>query len=306
LNNGILFKLGNEIIMARDATLISAGVYDLSEFKRGCRGTEWAIGGHGASEQFVLLSGYVGTVRLPSSDIGSTLRLKVVGVNGSETGVTSYVSFSPAGISLECYSPVNATATKDQGGNISIAWNRRDRHDGWSSPSSLMSEVSEQYEIDVMNGVTVVRTLTSTSRGISYSAADQIIDFGSVQTNLSVKIYQLSAIVERGYPLAVTLTPTLSTVTPVITDFSPRSGSIGDAITIFGSGFNGATSASINSVNISDFNVSSDSVITGIIAATTTTGKVAVTNGSSGESLTDFVITSPPDTINYLKLQYWL
>jgi hypothetical protein len=306
LNNGILFSLGNEIIMARDAALISTGVYDLSEFKRGCRGTDWAISGHGTNEQFVLLSGYLGKIKLAQSDIGLSLRLKAVGVNGSEPSVASYATISPAGISLECYSPVTATATKDQGGNIVIAWDRRDRHDGWSSPSSLMSEVSERYEIDVMDGLSVARTLTSTSRGISYSAADQVTDFGSVQTNLSVKIYQLSAIVGRGYPLAVQIAPTLSTVTPVITGFSPTQGAIGDAISIFGVGFTGATSAAINSVGINAFSVVSDALVTGTIAATTTTGKVTVTAASSGESLTDFVITSPPDATNYLKLQYWL
>jgi hypothetical protein len=293
LNNGILFSLGNEIIMARDAALISTGVYDLSEFKRGCRGTDWAISGHGTNEQFVLLSGYLGKIKLAQSDIGLSLRLKAVGVNGSEPSVASYATISPAGISLECYSPVTATATKDQGGNIVIAWDRRDRHDGWSSPSSLMSEVSERYEIDVMDGLSVARTLTSTSRGISYSAADQVTDFGSVQTNLSVKIYQLSAIVGRGYPLEVTLTPTLSTVTPVITDFSPRSGRIGDAITIFGMGFTSAISASIGGIDFDSFTVVNDGTITGIIASGTITGKVTVTNSTgTGESLIDFVIVT--------------
>jgi len=91
-----------------------------------------------------------------------------------------------------------------------------------------------------------------------------------------------------------------------VTSFSPTQGAIGDAITIYGKGFTGATNAQVNSVDINSLTVVSDGVITGFIPATTS-GKVSVTNSTgTGESLTDFVITEIPDTANYLKLQYWL
>lgn len=76
-----------------------------------------------------------------------------------------------------------------------------------------------------------------------------------------------------------------------LTAFSPTQGKVGDAITIYGTGFTGATSASINGVAIGSFVVVSDGVITGVVGNATTTGKVSVTAPSgTGESLTDFVI----------------
>lgn len=78
-----------------------------------------------------------------------------------------------------------------------------------------------------------------------------------------------------------------------VTGFSPTQGAIGDAITIYGSGFSGATSAAINSTVITSFSVVNDSTITGIIAVSTTTGKISVTDSEgTGQSLTDFVITT--------------
>jgi hypothetical protein len=77
-----------------------------------------------------------------------------------------------------------------------------------------------------------------------------------------------------------------------ITHFSPTQGEIGTAISIYGSGFTGATSAAVNGTNITSFVVVSDTEITGIVATGTTTGKVSVTVGSNtAYSVADFVVT---------------
>ena len=62
-----------------------------------------------------------------------------------------------------------------------------------------LSEESELYEVDILDGSTVVRTIKISSPTASYSAADQTTDFGSAQSSIDVKIYQLSAVVGRGY-----------------------------------------------------------------------------------------------------------
>jgi len=43
-----------------------------------------------------------------------------------------------------------------------------------------------------------VRTLTSTTPSIIYSAAQQIADFGTIQANVTIKIYQIGTI-GRGF-----------------------------------------------------------------------------------------------------------
>lgn len=64
----------------------------------------------------------------------------------------------------------------------------------------------EKYEIDVMNGDTVVRTVQLISqREWTYTEADQIADFGAAQESCSFVIYQLGAVVGRGFGKRVTV-----------------------------------------------------------------------------------------------------
>ena len=72
-------------------------------------------------------------------------------------------------------------------------------------------------QINILNGSTVVRTLTSTlsanGSGVTsasdftayYAEADQVIDFGSKQASVSVMAYALNALVGRGYGGAETI-----------------------------------------------------------------------------------------------------
>jgi hypothetical protein len=68
-----------------------------------------------------------------------------------------------------------------------------------------LNEESERYEVDVMNGANIVQTIAATTPTASYSAAQQMADFGSAQNALSVRVYQLSASVGRGWPGATTI-----------------------------------------------------------------------------------------------------
>jgi Fe-S-cluster formation regulator IscX/YfhJ len=294
LNEGLLFLIGDEIIMARDATLVGEGVYDLSYLRRGCRGTEWANSIHSASEQFVLLSGPLVKVQLTSDDIGAALRLKAVGLYGSEPVVTSFASITFAGINYRPYAPINLAAIKDQGGNIVITWQRRDRHDGWKDVPTTFSEDFESYSIDIIDISVTTRTLSSGVSSAPYTAEQQIEDFGGLQSSILVDIYQISPVVGLGTPATETLVPVLGELPPTVTGFSPTQGVIGAEIAIYGTGFTSATTAAINGTPIDDFVVVDDGTITGTIATGTTTGKITVTNSTgTGESLADFVVVEP-------------
>ncbi len=83
-------------------------------------------------------------------------------------------------------------------------------------------EADEDFEIDILDApgspeTDVVRTIMSTisagGSGIdianvqaTYTDADQITDFGSIQSSVSINIYQLSAVVGRGFAGSATLT----------------------------------------------------------------------------------------------------
>jgi hypothetical protein len=94
------------------------------------------------------------------------------------------------------------------GNDIGVEWERRTRVGGsWTSGTTIpLSETTEEYEIDVMNGVTVENTYVVTAPNWTYLEADQITDFGSAQTTITLRIYQMSAAVGRGFVREVTLT----------------------------------------------------------------------------------------------------
>jgi hypothetical protein len=109
--------------------------------------------------------------------------------------------FSYAGVALKPYAPVHVAGSRDGSGNLSIRWVRRTRLGGhWQDSVDVpLSETSEGYEVEIMNGVNVVRTISASTQSCAYSATEQTTDFGSPQAFVAVRIYQMSALVGRGY-----------------------------------------------------------------------------------------------------------
>lgn len=193
-----------EIVRFRDAVLQADGSYLLSGFKRGDRGTEWATGLHQAGDLFVPLDdGDLAAIGMPVESIGvaSTWR----GVTAGDTvDSASDAPFTYRGVNLECLSPVYPVSTRNGSGDLSLSWTRRSRLSSswWATGAAApLGEASEAYEIDILSGSTVVRTISSSAPSMTYTAAQQTADFGSAQASISARIYQLSAVVGRGLPL---------------------------------------------------------------------------------------------------------
>ena len=71
----------------------------------------------------------------------------------------------------------------------------------------LVEEV-EAYEVEILDGVAVKRTLTASTTSAVYSSADQIADWGGLLApgdTLNIRIFQLSALIGRGAAKTVTL-----------------------------------------------------------------------------------------------------
>ena len=143
---------------------------------------------------------------IPVNFIGIEKYYKAVTV-GAALADADETTFTYRGIKFKPYSPVQIEGARDGSSNLTIAWVRRTRiggdwRDGVDAP---LGEESESYEIDIMNGLTVVRTLTATTPSVTYSAANQTTDFGSPQASIDINIYQMSAIVGRGYAGSATV-----------------------------------------------------------------------------------------------------
>jgi len=103
-------------------------------------------------------------------------------------------------------SPVHVRAVRS-GGDVAIAWMRRTRlgGDSWETPEVPLGEDSESYEVDILDGGSVMRTLTVSVPDVVYTAAAQAADFGSPQPAYDIRVYQLSASYGRGTPRAATV-----------------------------------------------------------------------------------------------------
>lgn len=196
-----------EIVQFVNAEEISANRWRLTTLLRGRRGTEHFVGTSEVNDSFVLLSG-PGIVRLPLStaQIGMAMTYRAV-THGSTPGSALSQVFTGAGMALETFSPVYVRGERDSSEDVTITWIRRDRlHQTMRSGVELPnSEDSESYSIDILDGSSVVRTLTSSTPSVVYTAADQTTDFGSPQSEVTVRVYQLSAIVGRGTPAEATI-----------------------------------------------------------------------------------------------------
>ena len=197
-----------EILNALTCSLVSPGVYTLSRLVRGRRGSEWAAGLHEAGDRVVYLDTSLRRNSTDVTEIGLTRFWRAV-TFGKSLSSASTIEFSNDGVCLEAFSPIRLEAARDGGNNITFTWTRRDRgairYGGPGGTYAPMSEAAEVYSIDILDGPDVVRTITATSETATYSAADQTSDGLTPGDPVSAVVYQLSAVVGRGYPLEATV-----------------------------------------------------------------------------------------------------
>jgi len=208
LNGANAALIGDEVLQFKTATLTSGSTYTLSGFLRGRRGTEWAMASHVASEDFILLTATtLYRLSAQTSEIGLARDYKGVSFGGLLDDAATE-EFTNTAMGLECYAPVQVGGGRDASSNLTINWVRRTRIGGeWRDyVDAPLGETTESYEVDILNGGgTVLRTITASSATASYTAAQQTTDFGSPQSAIAIKVYQLSATVGRGIAASATV-----------------------------------------------------------------------------------------------------
>jgi hypothetical protein len=197
--------VGREILSFRTATLNGDGTYTVSGLLRGRRGSEYAIATHTAGERFVLISP-AAFRRIPAdtASIGSNRLYKAV-TAGTTVESAAAVSFTNEAAGLKPYACVRLGGGRSAAGDIELAWTRRSRISGeWRDGVDVpISEQAEAYEVDIWSSATRT-TLTRTLAGLgspaaTYTAAQQVSDFGSLRAILYFSVYQVSAVVGRGF-----------------------------------------------------------------------------------------------------------
>jgi len=201
-----------EIIAAQTCTLVSGTTYTLTNLLRGRFGTEWAMSLHAAGDALVLLDTTdVAAITMSTGSIGLSYLYRGITVD-RDISTDSNRTFSYQGVNLKPLSPIAITGSIDPAtSDWSLSWIRRTRTGGeWRDyVDADLGESSEAYQIDVFADGTyavVKRTITATSPAAAYTSAEQVADFGSNQTTLYLKVYQMSSVIGRGYPLTQSIT----------------------------------------------------------------------------------------------------
>jgi hypothetical protein len=202
LAGGNAALIGDEVIQFANAELIAEGRYRLSRLLRGQRGTEHEVAAHPTGSRFILLD----PARQPRpnfsvSRIGIEIAWRYAPVPQGPSGdLSGEIVFSDTGNGLRPFAPVHLKAARDpSSSDIGLSWIRRTRvgGDSWLNEVPL-GEETEEYDVSILSGASVVRTVRVTSQGALYTAAQQTADFGAPPASLSWRVAQVSRAYGRG------------------------------------------------------------------------------------------------------------
>lgn len=194
---------GGEYIQFATATLVGPQTWQLSDLLRGRRGTEHAVGTHGPGETFVLmLSSSVGRGNYGAADWNRERVFRPVSVYQEFDDAADQV-FTNTGEGRRPLSPVHPLILRNASNDVTLSWTRRTRLEvpGMGNGFVPLGEESERYEVDILVGANVVRTIAATAPQITYSAADQTADGITPGNPVTGRVHQISAVRGRGRAL---------------------------------------------------------------------------------------------------------
>ena len=197
-----------EVLQFAKADLIADRTYRLTRLLRGQAGTEGAMATMlAAGATFAFLDTSVALLDETLDQIGLALAWRFGPANrplGHLSYTTQTLRFS--GIGRRPLSPSHIVGVRSDG-DLAIGWKRRTRigGDNWEQREVPLAEDNEAYEVDVLSGASVVRTLSSASPTVTYTSAQQTADFGTPPTSVAVKVFQISPSFGRGTPRAATI-----------------------------------------------------------------------------------------------------
>ena len=218
--NGLAVETGPgqwEIVQAGNAELTAAGRYCLTRLLRGQRGTENAVASLvPTGARVVVLDTALASLPIAESDLGLPWNWRI-GPAQHPVSDETYVAipFTPEGAGLRPFSVAHVEQPWRRPrtlGDLTIRWTRRSRSlaaDSWGAVDVPLVEEVEAYEVKILDGATVKRTLTTSTTSALYTAARQTADWGALLgpgDTLTIRIYQLSALIGRGAAKTVTLT----------------------------------------------------------------------------------------------------
>lgn len=202
-----------ELIGWQTAQQVDSVTWRLTGLLRGLRGTEWATGLHLPDDWFLPVERLT-RINSDAATLGAERLLRAVTFGLGLTEAADH-AITLVGECLKPYAAAHPRGYRGSAGDLRILWMPRSRIGGdWLDETDVpLGETVSDWEVDILNSQgAVLRTLDETAvnsaalpHRVIYSAADQVTDFGSTQSSVTVRIYQRSALVGRGHYLEATL-----------------------------------------------------------------------------------------------------
>lgn len=196
-----------EIVGVKTAATLAGNQYRLSNLMRGRFGTEWAMSLHTAADTIVLLdAATLRFISLNPSAINAERLWRGV-MKGQSIDAAAETALTYSAVNLKPLAPIRLRGHANPGSfDWTIEWERRSRTpvEPFSGVATPLGETSEAYEVEIWDATytTLKRTLTGiTSKSATWTSAQQVADFGSYQTEVYARVYQLSPTVGRSAAL---------------------------------------------------------------------------------------------------------
>jgi len=93
------------------------------------------------------------------------------------------------------WAPTHVRAVRGGSGDVTVSWVRcaRSGGDAWGPGDVPLGENAEAYQLDILDGAVVKRSVTISTPTYSYASADQVVDFGALPASLHVRVAQLDS-----------------------------------------------------------------------------------------------------------------
>ena len=199
-----------EVISFQNFTDLGGTDAQFTDLLRGRRGTNTYLASHAVGDIVVVLDrSAIEQIQTGIANINVTSRYQLVTI-GQALSDAKLTDFSYIGQDLKPWTVEQITATIN-GSDIDLDWVRRTRGNGGlrdGTGTVPLNEDAEEYELEIFDGPggSIVQPVTGiTTSSYKYLNADILNDFGYIPSTLTVKIYQISAQVGRGFSVETTV-----------------------------------------------------------------------------------------------------
>jgi hypothetical protein len=199
-----------EIIQARNCVLIGPHTYRFSGLLRAQLGSAHAMRDpHPAGARVVKIDDSLARMDVGAHEWNEPLSVVAPpagGLTRDERAMRATVSLPRAASRM--WAPAHLRAKRGSAGEITITWVRTAAvgGDAWGPAEPALGAPAEAYRLQILDGSNVRRVVDTPAPAYVYSAADQVLDFGSGAISFRVRVAQIDATGAPGLNKELTIT----------------------------------------------------------------------------------------------------